>query len=80
MNQLLRPRRLPLKVLSHGLELSAESENLLEEAMARLNLDDPDDLPSSGIWAASGGRSQQLLPPATPCREMSQKPGSNLWW
>jgi len=39
----LRPRRLRFKVLSHGLELSAESENLLEEAMARLNVDDPDE-------------------------------------
>ncbi len=35
--------RLPLKTLYRGLELSAESEELLNQAMNRLNVDDPDE-------------------------------------
>jgi hypothetical protein len=38
-----RRRRLPLKVSYRGLELSAESEELLDEAMVRLDLNDPDE-------------------------------------
>ena len=38
-----KPSRLPLKMLYRGLELSAASEELLEEAMVRLNVDDPDE-------------------------------------
>jgi hypothetical protein len=39
----LRRRRLPLKVSYRGLELSGETEDLLEEAMARLDSDNPDE-------------------------------------
>lgn len=38
-----RFRRLPLKLMYRGLELSAESEQLLDEAMVRLDVDDPDE-------------------------------------
>jgi len=31
------------------LELSAESENLLEEAMAKLNVDDPDEVVKAAL-------------------------------
>jgi len=41
MNQ--TKRRLPLKVLYRGLELSAESEQLLEEAMEKMDSDNADD-------------------------------------
>ena len=36
-------RRLPLKVSYRGLQLSAESEALLEKAMDRVDTDDPDE-------------------------------------
>lgn len=36
-------RRLPSKLMYGGLELSFESEQLLDEAMVRLNVDDPDE-------------------------------------
>jgi hypothetical protein len=35
-------RRLPLKTLYRGIELSAESEEMLDEAMVRLDTDSPD--------------------------------------
>jgi hypothetical protein len=38
-----RRRRLPFKVSYRGLELSGETEELLDEAMVRLNVDDPDE-------------------------------------
>jgi len=44
MNEPLRRRRLPLKVLYRGLEISAESEALLEEAMERIDTDNPDEV------------------------------------
>ncbi len=37
------PFRLPSKLMYRGLELSFESEQLLDEAMIRLNVDDPDE-------------------------------------
>jgi len=43
MNGPFHRRRLPLKVLYRGLELSGESEELLDEVMVRLNVDDPDE-------------------------------------
>jgi len=36
-------RRLPSKLMYRGLELSFESEQLLDEAMVRLHVDDPDE-------------------------------------
>lgn len=42
-------RRLPLKVSYRGLELSAESEELLDEAMVRLDLNDPDEAVKAGL-------------------------------
>ena len=38
-----RRRRLPFKVSYRGLELSGETEELLDEAMVRLDVDDPDE-------------------------------------
>jgi hypothetical protein len=38
-----RRRRLTFKVSYRGLELSGETEELLDEAMVRLNVDDPDE-------------------------------------
>ena len=35
-------RRLPLKTLYRDIELSSESEEMLDEAMVRLDTDDPD--------------------------------------
>jgi hypothetical protein len=37
-------RRLPLKVLYRGLELSEDVWDLLDEAMVRLDTDDPNDV------------------------------------
>ena len=42
-------RRLPLKVSYRGLELSAENEELLDEAMVRLDLNDPDEAVKAGL-------------------------------
>ncbi len=47
-------------MLYRGLELSAESEELLEEAMVRLNVDDPDE----AIQAALQVFLRQELPKA----------------
>ena len=43
--------RLPFKVSCRGLELSAESEELLDEAMVRLDLDDPDEAVKAALQA-----------------------------
>jgi hypothetical protein len=43
MTEPFRRRRLPFKVSYRGLELSGETEELLDEAMVRLDIDDPDE-------------------------------------
>lgn len=42
-------RCLPLKVLYRGLELSPESERLLEEAMERMDSNNPDDVVQAAL-------------------------------
>ena len=42
MTMPFRRRRLPFKVSYRGLELSAETENLLGEAMIALGVDNPE--------------------------------------
>ncbi len=42
-------RRLPLKVLYRGLELSLESERLLEEAMEKMDSNHPDDVVQAAL-------------------------------
>ena len=44
-------RRLPLKALYRGVELSGESEVLLDEVMVRLNVDDPDEALKAALQA-----------------------------
>lgn len=46
-----RFRRLPLKLMYRGLELSSESEQLLDEAMVRLDVDDPDEAVKTALRA-----------------------------
>lgn len=49
MTEPLRPRRLPLKLLYRGLELSAETEVLLERVMIRLQVDDPEEAVNAAL-------------------------------
>jgi len=44
-------RRLPIKTLYRGVELSTESEELLDEAMMRLNVNDPDEAIKAALLA-----------------------------
>ena len=44
-------RRLPTKTLYRGVELSAETEQLLDEAMVRLDVNDPDEAINAALKA-----------------------------
>ncbi len=56
-------RRLPSKLMYRGLELSIKSEKLLEEAMIRLNVNDPEEAVQTALRA--------FLEQAPPNREPS---------
>jgi hypothetical protein len=63
VNGPFRRRRLPLKVSYRGLELSAESEELLDEAMVRLDLNDPDEAVKAGLRLLLQQLSSENTPP-----------------
>jgi hypothetical protein len=51
MTKPFRRRRLPFKVSYRGLELSGETEELLDEAMVRLDVNDPDEAVKAALRA-----------------------------